>query len=605
MMTNDVRRFDEFALMSHYLLIVPLQTALILALSWAYIGASCLATFAAFLLLAWSFSVVGRRLAQRRTASSLHTERRLKVLGEVLRYLRALKMYTLEGRFLEKVVALRREELRQLKVPLVFRSVILSFSMVSSRVIMYFSFLLYLLVLEDDSGSGKRKGFYPETVFVSVALFERLRYSLTWTLPLAISGLCDVAASCRRMGDFLEEVEKEEEEEKILPKNGVNGKASSFTTTMKKENRKGVFISNLCTRYRYQPQQAQHSAKSSPSTTEHRFQLANISFSVEAGESLSIIGPVGSGKSTLLLALLGEVALEDQDHKDQDHQQQMMEVNGSVAYVSQELYTLSGATIRENVLFGRPLQADRYREVLELVSLTEDLAALPLGDQSIVGEHGYTLSGGQKARLNLARALYGDADVYLLDDPFSAVDAALGRRIYQRVIEGHLRGKAVLLATHQLQYVPACSRLLLLERGRQLAYGPFEELIKADGGKLAEFFNLTKYTGGASTREKSSEVAEAANELELEKVETKKLSTSNGHGPKKGGGGQEHHLQSPPKTTTSSTTTAAVHPSYSIATYWRYLKHGSHGLGSISLVVLSATMAQASLYLCDHWLTLW
>ncbi len=600
MMTNDVRRFDEFALMSHYLLIVPLQTALILALSWAYIGASCLATFAAFLLLAWSFSVVGRRLAQRRTASSLHTERRLKVLGEVLRYLRALKMYTLEGRFLEKVVALRREELRQLKVPLVFRSVILSFSMVSSRVIMYFSFLLYLLVLEDDSGSGKRKGFYPETVFVSVALFERLRYSLTWTLPLAISGLCDVAASCRRMGDFLEEVEKEEEEQKILPKNGVNG--NSLITTIKKK--KGVFISNLCTRYRYQPQQAQHSAKSSPSTTEHRFQLANISFSVEAGESLSIIGPVGSGKSTLLLALLGEVALEDQDHK-----QVVMEVNGSVAYVSQELYTLSGATIRENVLFGRPLQADRYREVLELVSLTEDLAALPLGDQSIVGEHGYTLSGGQKARLNLARALYGDADVYLLDDPFSAVDAALGRRIYQRVIEGHLRGKAVLLATHQLQYVPACSRLLLLERGRQLAYGPFEELIKADGGKLAEFFNLTKYTGGGSSREKSSEVAEATDvegEGELKMRVEEKLSTSNGHGPKKGGGEPQHHLQSPPKTTTSSTTTAAaVHPSYSIATYWRYLKHGSHGLGSISLVLLSATMAQASLYLCDHWLTLW
>lgn len=242
--------------------------------------------------------------------------------------------------------------------------------MVSSRVIMYFSFLLYLLFLDSN------EKFYPETVFVSVALFERLRYSLTWTFPLAISGLHDILSSCERMNEFLEEFNRTE-----LRKSSSIRTSESHNCT-----KKGVFISNLTTSYQ------DISACSGKERSNH-FQLKSVNLCVESGQTLSIIGAVGSGKSTLLLTILSEIEAQNADR---------FEVKGSLAYVSQEVYTLN-ATIRENILFGNKYEASRYKEVIDICALKQDLETLTLGDQCIVGENGFTLSGGQRARINLAR----------------------------------------------------------------------------------------------------------------------------------------------------------------------------------------------------------
>lgn len=251
------------------------------------------------------------------------------------------------------------------------RSIILSFSMVSSRVIMYFSFLLYLLFLDSNDK------FYPETVFVSVALFERLRYSLTWTFPLAISGLHDILASCRRMNEFLQLNQSEL----------IIGQMNQVPKSNLINPKKGIIIRNLFARSLVQ------SEKLSNESSTTQFQLQNITFSLESGQIVSIIGSVGSGKSMLLMTILSEIQAQKADQ---------FEVNGSVAYVSQEVYTLN-SNVRENILFGREYNLDRYRQILEICALEYDLDSLPLGDQTIVGENGFTLSGGQKARINLAR----------------------------------------------------------------------------------------------------------------------------------------------------------------------------------------------------------
>ncbi len=148
--------------------------------------------------------------------------------------------------------------------------------------------------------------------------------------------------------------------------------------------------------------------------------LHDISFDLKQNEILGVIGPVGSGKTSLLMALLGEMPNVKNGEID---------INGSVFYVSQEPWVFP-ATIRENILFGKEYVKSKLDEILRVCSLKEDIERLPYGVDTFIGEKGVNLSGGQRARVSLARALYSDADIYLLDDPLSAVDAKVAEHIY-------------------------------------------------------------------------------------------------------------------------------------------------------------------------------
>ncbi|GCB76940.1 hypothetical protein scyTo_0017522, partial [Scyliorhinus torazame] len=161
------------------------------------------------------------------------------------------------------------------------------------------------------------------------------------------------------------------------------------------------------------------------------------------GSLLGVCGNVGSGKSSLISALLGQMNL----------QKGVVAANGSFAFVSQQAWIFHG-TVRENVLFGKVYDEGRYKNVLEACCLLQDLAILPFGDLTEIGDRGLNLSGGQKQRISIARAVYSDQDIYLLDDPLSAVDAHVGKHIFEQCVKKILRGKTVILVTHQLQ----CSR---------------------------------------------------------------------------------------------------------------------------------------------------
>jgi len=137
-------------------------------------------------------------------------------------------------------------------------------------------------------------------------------------------------------------------------------------------------------------------------------------------------------------------------------------VQGKVAYAPQEAWIFSG-TIRENILCGSQYNEQRYRQVVEAAALERDFTLLPKGDQTFMGERGISLSGGQKARVNLARCLYVDADVYLMDDPLSAVDTHVGRHLFDKAINGFLKDKIRILVTHQLQYLKDVDKILVLK----------------------------------------------------------------------------------------------------------------------------------------------
>lgn len=150
-------------------------------------------------------------------------------------------------------------------------------------------------------------------------------------------------------------------------------------------------------------------------------------------------------------------------------------MEGSLAYVEQEPYIFAG-TIRENILFGKPYDEEFYKEVVRVCCLESDFKLFPSGDRTEVGERGITVSGGQKARLSLARAVYSRADIYLFDDPISAVDAKVARKIYHDVIKGMLKNRTILLVTHQVHYLTECDQLIIMKDGSVEHQGTPKEL---------------------------------------------------------------------------------------------------------------------------------
>lgn len=193
--------------------------------------------------------------------------------------------------------------------------------------------------------------------------------------------------------------------------------------------------------------------------------LKNINLSVSEGILLAVVGAVGSGKSSLISALLGEMEKHSGN----------VNVDGNIAYVSQ-LPWIQNATLMDNILFGRKLNKEKYEKVIFACALTPDLAMLPAGDQTEIGEKGINLSGGQKQRVALARAVYSDAHIYILDDPLSAVDSHVGKHIFDNLIgeNGMLKNKTRFLVTHAISYLPKVDEIYVMKNGEISESGSYK-----------------------------------------------------------------------------------------------------------------------------------
>lgn len=193
--------------------------------------------------------------------------------------------------------------------------------------------------------------------------------------------------------------------------------------------------------------------------------LKNINMTVKKGNLTAVVGSVGSGKTSLISSLLGEM----------EKVKGNANIDGTVAYVPQQAW-IQNATLKDNILFGRSLDQKRYDTVIEACALTQDLAMLPGGDRTEIGEKGINLSGGQKQRISLARAVYSGADIYLFDDPLSAVDSHVGKHIFDNVFgeSGLLKGKTRLLVTHAVVYLPKVDEIYVMVNGEITESGSYK-----------------------------------------------------------------------------------------------------------------------------------
>ena len=195
--------------------------------------------------------------------------------------------------------------------------------------------------------------------------------------------------------------------------------------------------------------------------------LDNVSLNATNGQLVGVTGPVGSGKTSLLMTILGEIPISSGN----------ISCIGKMAFVSQTPWVYSG-TVRDNIVFGKEFHEQNYMKVIEVCDLQKDIASFTKRDLTEIGQRGVILSGGQRARVSLARAIYSDADIYLLDDPFSAVDAKVAKHLFDRCIKEFLNGRVRILVTHQLQFLKQTDSIVILGKGSVVCEGTYSRIEK-------------------------------------------------------------------------------------------------------------------------------
>jgi ATP-binding cassette subfamily C (CFTR/MRP) protein 4 len=324
----------------------------------------------------------------------------------------------------------------------------------------------------------------PQYVFVLLIIYEALGQTINlWSWGLLASS--QLMASIQRIEQFLLLEQKHSSNLPLLLEPSFHNVDRNINKGAKESDQiLGVSLRNVNAKW---------------DITSSNSNLTDVSITATSGELVAVVGAGGSGKSTLLQVILKEVS----------NLSGKVNIRGSLSYAPQEPWIFSG-TLRENILFGEEMDERKYQEVIRVCCLEQDISRFSFGDNTLVGEKGVMLSGGQKARVSLARAIYRDADVYLLDDPLSAVDVHVANMIFYECIRKHLKNKCVILVTHQVQFVENVDKVLLLDKGRVTAsgnYAKIEGLIKkavensTEKDSSANTISLKEYDRPSETHE--------------------------------------------------------------------------------------------------------
>ncbi|KAI1636918.1 P-loop containing nucleoside triphosphate hydrolase protein [Biscogniauxia mediterranea] len=479
LMSVDTYRVDQASALFHMVWTAPIICIITLVLLIINLTYSALAGFALLVIGIPALTRAIRGLFRRRGAINKITDQRVGLTQEILQSVRFVKLFGWESAFMERLKDIRKREIHAIQVLLAIRNAINAVSM---------SLPIYASMLSFITYSLTNHGLAPAEVFSSLALFNGLRMPLN-LLPLVIGQVVDAWSSLNRIQDFL--LSEEQEEDVVLKpegKNAVEMSGASFTweRTPTQDPEKAVGADAGKKAGAGGPQKDSKRASKAAAAAaaagnsddvaddtastlvEERepFKLQDLNLEIGRNELIAVIGPVGCGKSSLLAALAGDMRKTSGE----------VVLGASRAFCPQYAW-IQNATVQNNILFGKEMDRKWYKEVIKACALQQDLDMLPNGDATEIGERGITVSGGQKQRLNIARAIYFDADIVLMDDPLSAVDAHVGRHIMDNAILGLLKDKCRILATHQLWVLNRCDRIIWMDGGKIRTIDTFDNLM--------------------------------------------------------------------------------------------------------------------------------
>lgn len=470
LMSIDAQKLMDVTSFLHLLWSNLLQIILSIFFLWGELGPSVFAGVGIMMLLipVNGFLVTKSRKIQ--VNNMENKDKRLKIMNEVLNGIKILKYFAWEPSFKSQVHDLRKKELKNLLLYGQLQSLIVFLLYIAPVLVSVITFSVYVLVDSNNILDA-------EKAFTSITLFNILRFPLTM-LPMVMSAVIQASVSTDRLEKYL-------------------GGDDLDTSAIRQDKSfdKAVQFSEATFSWGLDLEAA----------------IRDVNLDVMPGTLVAVVGTVGSGKSSLMSALLGEM----------EHIHGHITIKGTTAYVPQQAWIQNG-TIKDNILFGSEMEERRYQQVLEACALLPDLEILPGGDLAEIGEKGINLSGGQKQRISLARATYQKSDIYILDDPLSAVDAHVGTHIFNKVLgpQGLLKDKTRLLVTHGIHFLPQVDEIVVLGNGTILEKGSYSSLLAKKGlfAKYLKTFAKQAGSEGEATVNEDSEEDESGLMPNMEEV---------------------------------------------------------------------------------------
>jgi ATP-binding cassette subfamily C (CFTR/MRP) protein 1 len=489
MFSDDTNQLRMFLFYVNNTVLAPFQIAAALYLIYQQVSVS---TFVGLGYQIFTVPISGIMMAmvQRiRVRKMKFTDKRVKMLNEVLNGIRIIKYYAWESAFVKKLNLIRLDEVELLKwmgylLNSTFGFLMLGAPQVQS-VLIFWTFTALNNALD------------AATAFTTMALFGLMSTPFIF-IPYGLQQYSQSLVSTKRIMEFLCEDDLQvyiqyetsssdvaiefvganlswmDEDEAVQAETAASPEGYNKLPT-NTNNDTGVEMSNKVGSTSVLPvSDVVGTEGGAPEGTNRSlYTLQDIDVKIKKGALVGIVGPVGSGKSSFLAAVLGEMHLRSG---------RVCVVEScvkSVAFCDQRAWIVN-ANVKDNILFGNEYNEEKFDRALSVAAMTDDLKVLPDGLDTEIGERGINLSGGQKARVSLARAVYNDAEMYLLDDPLSAVDAHVGEHIFQKCIVEALHGKTRLLVTHHSHVLPRCDYVVILNiHGKVTASGTYDEIISS------------------------------------------------------------------------------------------------------------------------------
>uniref|UniRef100_A0A8B9QLM8 Canalicular multispecific organic anion transporter 1 n=1 Tax=Apteryx owenii TaxID=8824 RepID=A0A8B9QLM8_APTOW len=436
LMSADAQRFMDMANFIHQLWSCPLQIVLSIVFLWMELGPSVLAGIGVMVLLIPINGFLVTKAKGIQVRNMKNKDERMKIMNEILNGIKILKLFAWEPSFEKRIKEIRARELRDLLNFSYLQSISIFVFSCAPFLVSLASFAVYVLVDENNILDAQK-------AFTAISLFNVLRFPMAM-LPMVISSLVQTNVSTERLERYLG---GEDLDTSAIHHDPISGRQCRSPWPVQ------LLTWPSC--------------------------LCSVTLDITPGSLVAVVGAVGSGKSSLVSAMLGEM----------ENIKGHINIQGSLAYVPQQAW-IQNATLKDNILFGSELDEARYQQVLKACALLPDLELLPAGDQTEIGEKGINLSGGQKQRVSLARAVYNNADIYLLDDPLSAVDAHVGKYLFDHVLgpKGLLQKKTRILVTHSISFLSQVDNIVVLVAGAVSEHGSYSTLL-ANRGAFAQFLN--------------------------------------------------------------------------------------------------------------------